>query len=195
MGLSIHYSGSFNPSASLQGMIEEVVEIAKVYHWKYSIFETNFPQGEFEDKYDEKIYGVTFSPPSCEPVFLTFLSNGRMSSSAHLEFFGNSSDKKEQQYLYMLSTKTQYGGIKTHMLIIHLLKYLSDKYLQTFRLIDEGQYWETGNEKLLEDTFKRYNDLLNSVADALETFPVKTGETMEEYLSRLIDRVNKKRPM
>ena len=48
---------------------------------------------------------------------------------------------------------------------------------------------------MLEDTFKRYNDLLNSVSDALDTFPVKTGETLEEYLSRLIDRVNKKRPM
>ena len=195
MGLSIHYSGSFNPSASLKGMIEEVVEIAKVYHWKYAVFETNFPQNEFDDKYDEKIYGVTFSPPYCEPVFLTFLSNGRMSSSAHLNFFGNSSDKNNQKYLYMLSTKTQYAGIKTHMLIILLLKYLSNKYLQTFRLTDEGKYWETGDEKFLKDSFKRYNDLLNSFSDALETFPVKTGETMEEYLSRLLDCVNKKRLM
>jgi hypothetical protein len=195
MGLSIHYSGSFNPSASLEGMIEEVVEIAKVYNWKYTVFETIFPQGEFDDKYDEKIYGITFTPPSCEPVFLTFLSNGRMSSSAHLKFFGNSSDKKKQKYLYMLSTKTQYAGIKTHMLIILLLKYLSNKYVQTFQLTDEGRYWETGDEKLLEDSFKRYNDLLNSVSDALETFPVKTGETMEEYLSRLLDCVNKKRLM
>jgi hypothetical protein len=193
MGLSIHYSGSFNPSASLQGMIEEVVEIAKVYQWKYTVYETNFLRAEFDDKYDENIYGVTFSPPSCEPVFLTFLSNGRMSSNTHFKFFGNSTDKNEQKYLYMLSTKTQYGGIKTHMLIIHLLKYLSKKYLKTFQLTDEGRYWETGDEKLLEDAFKRYNDLINSFADAVETFPIKTGETMEEYLSRLLARVNKKR--
>ena len=93
----------------------------------------------------------------------------------------------------MLSTKTQYGGIKTHMLIIHLLKYLSNKYFRTFQLTDEGKYWETGDKKLLEDAFKRYNDLLNSVADALETFPLKTGETMEEYFSRLLGQVNKKR--
>jgi hypothetical protein len=116
-----------------------------------------------------------------------------MSSNAHLKFFGKSSDKNKQKYLYMLSTKTQYGGIKTHMLIIHLLKYLSNKYLQTFRLTDEGKYWETGDEKLLEDSFKRYNDLLNSVADALETFPMETGESMEEYLSRLLAYANKKR--
>lgn len=93
----------------------------------------------------------------------------------------------------MLSTKTQYTGIKTHMLIIHLLKYLTNKYFQEFHLTDEGNYWETGDEKLLEASFKRYNDLVNSVADALETYPVNNGETMEEYLSRLIARVNKKR--
>jgi hypothetical protein len=93
----------------------------------------------------------------------------------------------------MLSTKTQFCGMKTHMLIIHLLKYLSDKYLLNFHMADEGHYWETGDEKLLEDTFKRYTDILNSVSDAFETFPVKTGETMEEYLSRLFDHVNKKR--
>ena len=92
----------------------------------------------------------------------------------------------------MLSTKTQYAGIKIHMLIIHLLKYLSNKYLQTFRLTDEGKYWETGDEKLLEDSFKRYNDLLNSVEYALDTFPMKTGETMEKYLSRLLEYANKK---
>jgi len=59
------------------------------------------------------------------------------------------------------------------MLIIHLLKYLTNKYLKGLRLMDDGNYWETGDEKLLEATFNRYNDLINSVADALETFPLK----------------------
>ncbi|MCX6267512.1 MAG: hypothetical protein NTW16_09165 [Bacteroidetes bacterium] len=71
MGLSIHYSGSFNPSASLQGMIEEVVEIAKVYRWKHSVHEINFPKGGFNKKYDEKIYGVTFTPPSAEKYLVS----------------------------------------------------------------------------------------------------------------------------
>lgn len=193
MSISIHYSGSFNPSASLEEMVEEVVEIVKVYQWEHTIYETRFPKGGFDEPYNEKIYGVIFSPPSCEPVFLTFLSNGRMSNDTHLRFFGNSSDEQKQKYLYLLSTKTQYAGITTHVLIIHLLKYLTNKYLQEFRLTDEGNYWETGDEKLLEATFNRYHDLVNSVADALKTFPLKTGETMEEYLSRLISRVNKKR--
>jgi len=43
MGLSIHYSGSFNPKASLQAMIEEVKDIAETYKWKYFVFEDEFP--------------------------------------------------------------------------------------------------------------------------------------------------------
>jgi hypothetical protein len=116
-----------------------------------------------------------------------------MSNDMHLEFYGNSSDKKKQKYLYMLSTKTQYGGIKTHMLVIQLLKYLSNKYLQTFELIDEGKYWETGDEKVLEETFTRYDDFMNSFGDALDTFPKKSGETMEKYLSRVLAYAKKKR--
>ena len=37
MGLSIHYSGSFNNSGSLSEMIEEVKDIAEVFKWKYNI--------------------------------------------------------------------------------------------------------------------------------------------------------------
>ena len=58
--------------------------------------------------------------------------------------------KDDQEYLYALSTKTQYSGLKTHMLIIYQFKYLTNKYLKTFHLKDEGKYWETGDEKLLE---------------------------------------------
>ena len=58
--------------------------------------------------------------------------------------------KDDQEYLYALSTKTQSSGLKTHMLIIYQFKYLTNKYLKTFHLKDEGKYWETGDEKLLE---------------------------------------------
>jgi hypothetical protein len=50
----------------------------------------------------------------------------------------------------------------------------------------------TGDEKLLEATFKRYSDLLDSVSAALEVFPVNTEGTIEEHLKRLIDHVNRK---
>ena len=191
MGLTIHYNGKFNAKASLSGMIEEVKDIAEIYNWQYTIYETQFPESSFDnDSFNEKIYGITFSPPESEPVFLTFLSNGRMSSEDHLKFFGSSSDESKKKYLYMLSTKTQFAGSNIHKLIIHILKYISKKYFKEFNVIDEGSYWETGEEKLLEDTFKRYNDLLDSVGFALENVPIKSNETFEEYFTRILGQIH-----
>jgi len=93
----------------------------------------------------------------------------------------------------MLSTKTQYAGIEIHKLIIHLFKYLSGKYLQDFILSDEGQYWETGDEKLLQDTFKRYTDLIESFASSIENYPRKSGENFEGYFARLLKQIHGKK--
>ena len=113
MGLTIHYKGSFRESASLTKMVNEVKDIAEVCKWKYNIFEKEFPKNnDLDDSYNENIYGINFTPPECETVSLCFLSNKRMSSSAHLKFFGKTSDRPMQEYLYMLSVKTQFAGIE-----------------------------------------------------------------------------------
>ena len=191
MGLSIHYSGSFNTKASLQAMIEEVKDIAEIYKWRYYVFEDQFPaDSPGKAEYNQNIYGICFTPPECETVWLCFLSNGKMSSPSNLQFFGNSKNKEEQEYLYMLSVKTQYAGIEIHKLIIHLLKYLSGKYLQDFTVNDEGEYWETGDEKLLQDTFKRYTDLIENFASSIENYPIKSGESFEAYFERLLKQIH-----
>lgn len=193
MGLSIHYSGSFNAKASLQAMIEEVKDIAEIHKWRYHVFDDEFPaDSPGKAEYTQNIYGICFTPPECETVWLCFLSNGKMSSPSHLQFFGNSTNKEEQEYLYMLSVKTQYAGIEIHKLVIHLLKYLSGKYLQDFTLNDEGQYWETGDEKLLQDTFKRYTALIESFAASIENFPKKYGESFEAYFERLLKQIHER---
>lgn len=46
-----------------------------------------------------------------------------------------------------------------------------------FSLMDEGNYWETGDAKILYAQFKIYNQLLNAVSDALSDFKAMPGET------------------
>ena len=116
-----------------------------------------------------------------------------MSSAPNLKFFGNSTDEDYKKYLYMLSVKTQFAGSTTHKLIIHLLKYLNKKYFNEFKVIDEGNYWETEDEKLLEETFEKYNDLLDSVGSALENIPMDSAETFEEYFQRILKIIHGKR--
>jgi hypothetical protein len=193
MGLSIHYNGSFNAKASLQAMIEEVKDLAEIFQWKYNVYEKEFPANNFgKEQYNQKIYGISFTPPECETVWLCFLSNGKMSSPVHLQFYGNSKNKEEKEYLYMLSVKTQYAGMEIHKLIIHLLKYLSRKYLQDFNVNDEGEYWETGDEKLLQDAFNRYTFLIDSFTSSIKNYPIKQGESFEAYFERLLKQIHEK---
>jgi len=192
MGLSIHYSGSFNPSASLREMIEEVKDVCEIYQWKYFVFDEEFPVGCFsKEAYNQDIYGISFTPPKCETVSLSFLSNGKMSCLPNLQFFGNSTDEEEAQYLYMLSVKTQYAGIEIHKLLVHLLKYLNKKYFLDFIVNDEGEYWETGDEKLLQDTFNRFSFFIENFATSIENYPIQSRENFEDYFKRLMEYIHK----
>ena len=193
MGLTIHYSGKFNPNISLAGMIEEVKDIASIYNWPFHVYETEFDKKLLGKKtYNDSIYGICFTPPGSEPVKLSFLSNGRLSCAANLKFYGNSKNKNEQKYLYMLFTKTQFAGIEIHKLIVHILKHIENKYLLDFKVSDEGDYWEELDENKLAEKFRQYNFLLDSFTTALESFPINRGENFEEYFIRLMEYVNKK---
>jgi hypothetical protein len=194
MGLSIHYSGSFKKDTSLAAMIEEVKDIAEIYEWKYSIGKNSFPRIPFDgESYDGELYGISFTPPNSETISLTFLSNGRMCCGARLMFFGHSENENDKKYLYMLSSKTQYAGITIHKIIIHLLKHLSHKYFDNFQLTDEGGYWETNDEALLEKNFGMYNALVNGFADSLKHHPINPNESFTDYFERIINMLDAKR--
>lgn len=191
MGLSFHYSGRIANPASLPDLIEEVQDIAKAFNWKYFIFDRQFPENTIgKPDYNQRIYGICFTPPECETIDICFLSNGRMSSASHLQFFGKTDVQEEREYLYMLSVKTQYAGIETHKFVIQFFRHLNTKYFADFTMSDEGRYWETNDENILKATFKRYTELIDGFASALENYPIKTGEDIESYFIRLINRIN-----
>lgn len=198
MGLSIHYSGRFNENAVLSDLITEVKEVAEVLKWNYTIYQTEFPpEGKEHQSYDGEIYGISFTPPKCETVSICFLSNYRMSNNVLLKFYGHAENQSQKDYLYMLSVKTQFAGPTIHKTIVELIRYLSKKnYFSEFDLVDEGEYWETGDEKLLEQKFKENGDLIDGFSLAVETTPVNQGESYENYFKRIqkmIDKESKKK--
>jgi len=128
MGLSFHYSGRIANPDLLSELIVEIEDIAKVYRWKYNIYERHFPENSIgKPDYNQDIYGITFTPTNCETISVSFLSNGRLSSPSHLVFWGHTPEQPEREYLYMLSVKTQYAGAELHMFIIQLFHYLNNK--------------------------------------------------------------------
>lgn len=197
MGLSIYYSGSFNKNAMLFDLVTEVKEIAEAFTWPYHIYNEAFPSNNIDiQTHDGEIYGICVTPPQCETISISFLSNYRMSCIVNLMLYGNAINQPESDYLYMLSSKTQFAGPNIHKTVIELFRHLKkSNYFSEFDLIDEGKYWETGDEKLLDQRFKEYGSLIDSFTIALETIPIKKGESFENYFERIvkiIDERNKK---
>ncbi len=193
MGLSFYYTGKLKEGASVDELIEEVKDISEILNWKYTILDTGFPEVELIDgKVDGNLYGICFAPKNCEPIFLCFLSNRHLCSPVNLDDFKQPIENVPED-AYLIFTKTQYAGPDAHMAVIHVLKHISNKYLADFQLSDEGQYWETGDENLLRETFKRYTFLIDSFASALESIPTAPGESIEQYLGRLLAYLDKRR--
>ncbi len=193
MGLTIYYTGRFNPGSSLPEMIEEVKDICEVQKWEYYIFNRDFPALPFPDDYDGEIYGICFSPPGSETVSFEFLSNGRLSTFVLLDLWGNSDDEERKQFIYMPFTKTQFAGFEVHALIVEIFRYVSKKYLLDFKMTDEGHYWETNDMEVLKEQFRVYESLLDNFCLGLQAMPVRKGENMEEYLIRVMEAVHKMR--
>jgi len=190
MGLSFHFSGYLRNAEDLPSLIEEVRDVSEVYNWKYHIYETNFPNGAFENQESfENVYGICFTPTNCETISLAFLSNGRMVCPARIAFFAHSEDETERSYIYYVSVKTQFAGVLTHQLLIRLLKHLNDKYFKDFELSDESYYWETVDENLMKERFKLYDSLLDNFVLSMETFPMEKNEDMVAYFERLMKHI------
>ena len=191
MGLSIHYSGQIKDAASLPALIEEVIDISAVHGWKYHTYETKFPNDTFDNQHSfSPIYGIHFIPTESEAISLTFLSDGTMVCPVQIRFFADSKNEGERSYIYTNSVKTQYAGAVMHQLIIHILKYLDGKYFQNFQLKDESHYWETEDENLMREIFKRYDELIDNFALSVQSFPMNAGESLRSYFDRMIAHIN-----
>ncbi|MFM8833922.1 MAG: hypothetical protein ACKOEV_09880 [Cytophagales bacterium] len=91
------------------------------------------------------------------------------------------------------SVKTHYAGETVHKMVIHLLDHLSKKYFRHFTLMDEGQYWETRDEKLLHQNFAVLNGLMKSVGEAMQENPIRNSEPFEEYFKRLLQEIHSRK--
>lgn len=165
MGLSIHYNGAIRDMDSIPAMVEEVKDVCESLQWTYHLFN------------DKNFTGICFSPPECEPVFLTFNNTPELACPIKWQF--------KIEPVNFISTKTQFAGIEVHIALLKFLKHLADKYFAVFEMDDEGGYWNTWDEAVLKKQFDRYNFLLDAMAEALRDFKLEPGENALGLVERL----------
>lgn len=157
MGLSIHYSGKIKKYDLVPQLVQDVVDVCAAMQWKATLIS------------NEQLDGIVFSPLNCEPLFFTFNKKGNLVSPILLEY--------KIEPTTVISVKTQFAGIDTHIAIIKFLRYLDQKYFIKFHLQDEGGYWETNDKKFLENRFKDYEAAFDFVIEALKNLPAGRSET------------------
>ena len=176
MGLSIHFSGVIKDTAEIDNLVQEVEDICKTFNWSYDLVHPE----------DDPVKGISFGPDGCEPIFLTFLPDGKLCSLLSFVLKKRNPDQPFEPF-YTISVKTQYAGMDAHMAVIKLLKYVQEKYFREFNLRDEGYYWETGDQEILTEQFRNYEKAIELLSDALSGIKKIPGESA----SSLADRIEK----
>ncbi|MEO8087814.1 MAG: hypothetical protein ABI763_13400, partial [Bacteroidota bacterium] len=81
MGLTFHYSGHLANINSVEKLTEEVKDVCINFNWEYLIWPLEksadgSDELDFDTSVIDTIKGISFAPPDCETIFLTFLPDG-----------------------------------------------------------------------------------------------------------------------
>ena len=203
MGVTFHYKGRLRKASDLQQFLEEVEDIANILEWSYDVFEATYPDHQYVSPVNDKIYGIIIFPEACEPVCLTFDSEGRLFNPIVKEMFDKNEagdfrvitiqidlnedeikpvikegddDTNQMEIMYSLSVATQAGSIDTHARLVELLKYLSAKYFEDFRIVDESGYADIRNIEGISHKLDDINRMIEMFQDAVEENDIKSPE-------------------
>jgi hypothetical protein len=219
MGLSFHYKGRLTSASELNTFVEEVEDICKVFDWKFSVLNTEYPYDKFVSPLNEDDYGVIFTPDECEPVTLIFDSEGRIYNpwmkdiiAKHDEgqvkvitvqlnldeeelnpiFTEDSEDFDPLDMVYTVSVKTQFTTAEQHMKIIELLRYISGKYFSDFEMIDESGYWTSRNPEKLDAKLNKVTEFIDRFEDMVSSEVIKSPEDFLKFIKKLSQEIKDK---
>ena len=71
-----------------------------------------------------------------------------------------------------VSVKTQFASPEVHAWIIGLLKYLKKRYMSDLQVSDEGEYWETGDIRILREKMDLIDEKIEQLASQLSSVPL-----------------------
>jgi len=139
MGVTIHFEGRLKSADDLQKVISFGEDYAK--RKKAEVISLNSEKkilnrvrDEQEWDYEGPVKGIQFFPDeNSEPIVLEF----------------------DKDYYIQEFCKTQFAGISTHIEVIEFLRDIKPYFLE-LKVLDEGEFWETSDIKILEQRFENF---------------------------------------
>ena len=179
MGLTIHYCGHLRSYHEIEDLICDVIDICVEIGWRVMpIHPSNIMPAK----------GLIVTPEASESIWLTFLPDGMLYDAAHFIYTSHPENERIDKHLGgWIATKTRYAGLDTHMAIIKMFRYLSERYFKSFEMRDESSYWETNDisacavhfgiteKEFIQTSMLQTEDEEDSVAGRMDILVLKRG--------------------
>lgn len=144
MGITIHFEGRLKDEDSFERVMRAAKELAEAQSWPLSKISENMValqrvKDEEDWDYVGPTKGIQLLPhENCEPLRLEF-----------------DKDLYIQEYI-----KTQFAPQEIHILVSRFLHAVEPEFVQ-MEVVDEGEYFETGDISMLEHHRKRFFEALD----------------------------------
>jgi hypothetical protein len=193
MGITIAYRGQLKSPELIDKICRELKEIANLMEWEYTILDEDFDKPtDIKLEVNEKgceivghlaLKGIDLNVhKDCSSLSFFFDLNGILSDPIQM-----AEEPVENEDLPFNFVKTQFASPGIHIIIIKLLRYLDRKYFQKFEVIDEGNYWETGDKDLLKEKMEFLSKKMDAFAQALDNswIEIEAGDSDLDILVKI----------
>jgi hypothetical protein len=197
MGVSIHYRGRLDNTDQLPVFLERLMAIASGIGWQYRVLDEDWSvpaNGVLEHGGENAeirghlgLKGIQLKPPGeSEPLDFFFDSKGYLLSPINVILVQEGVLSLDDAWI---SVKTQFLSAEKHVTIVGLLKYIKEHHLPNLEVKDEGEYWETGDYRALEDKMGVIQDKIDYLSRELSSGCV--GDTAGLSADEIAERIER----
>lgn len=161
MGITIHYRFMTSNKEAITQILGKAKDIAEKIGMKII---------------KDKDMSLTIHPhPDCETLCLEFNKWKEVKAITKWDYCKETMKDYEkvisdEDFVCSSFTKTQYAGVKAHILVAEILRIVAGKCTLAY-ISDEADYYETGNAQKAAENFASNSRVINKVAAMLkETF-------------------------
>ncbi len=201
MGITIYFQGKLKDTQLINSLRDELIDISEAMNWECQSLDEDWSKPStaklivnkerFEIVGHLPLKGVQIKlHPDCEPLSIYFDAEGYLNTPMSMILINEGKIKPEDSFS---SVKTQFAPTDIHISIINLLKYLKKRYVPNLKVIDEGEYWESGDKEKLIEKIAFLNEKIDKVGEILESIDPKfLSRCSPEQLAKILEEKLKK---
>lgn len=195
MGVTIHYRGRLNDVDQLGALCNELADIANAMGWQSTTL-----NDDWEQPADARLRHTAAGMHIDGHLGLKGIQMTPVEGAESLDFFFDREGNLRALMTMILlldgtldprdawiSVKTQFAPPEVHVWIVGLLKYLKKRYISDLQVSDEGQYWETGDIRVLREKLDFINAKIEHLSTAFSAgcFGDTLGLSAEQIAARI----------